>query len=143
MWWCAEMIMRRTARSGFVLLEAVVALAIIGLVAIALLAALGAQVRAADKASVLLAARSLAEDRLAALRLLDYDDLSDPPDSLLAGVFPPPFEAFEWTAVVESVEDEYDLFAAEVRITGLGEAYPLRTLLHRPRPVLVQRVSGD
>lgn len=124
-------------RGGFVLLEAVVALAIIALVAVALLSAAGAQVRAAERADVLLVARSLAEDRLGALRLLEYDGLADAPDSLRAGRFPPPFEAFEWTAVVEAVKDEYDLFAAEVVVTGQGHRYPLRTLVHRPRPEVV------
>jgi type II secretory pathway pseudopilin PulG len=134
--WCAE---RPSRRAGFVLMEAVVALAIIGLVAIALLSATGAQVANAKKANVLLTARSLADDRLAALRLLDYDELKDPPDSLLEGTFPAPFESFSWTAVVEEMEDEYDLFGAEVVVTGLGESYPLRTLLHRSGAIAVQQ----
>lgn len=123
-------------RGGFVLLEAVVALAIIGLVAVALLSTTSAQLRTASKAGVLLTARSLAEDRIAAIRFLNHDDLADLPDSLVQGRFPPPFEEFEWTAVVEEMEDEYDLFGAEVVITGRGESFPLRTLVHTPRPVL-------
>jgi type II secretory pathway pseudopilin PulG len=68
-------------RGGFVLLEAVVALAIIGLVAVALLSTTSAQLRTASKAGVLLTARSLAEDRIAAIRFLNHDDLADLPDS--------------------------------------------------------------
>jgi type II secretory pathway pseudopilin PulG len=128
-------------RNGFVLMEAAVALAIIGLVAIALLSATGAQVATASKATIMLTARSLAEDRLSALRLLDYDALADPPDSLLAGVFPPPFEQFSWAARVEAMEEEYDLFGVEVVVRGHGESYPLRTLVHEPRPVIVQRAE--
>jgi type II secretory pathway pseudopilin PulG len=124
------------SRRGFVLLEAVVALAIIGLVAIALLSTTSSQLRTASKATVLLTARSLAEDRIAAIRFLNYDDLSRLPDSLVAGRFPPPFNAFEWTTVVEEMENEYDLFGAEVVVNGLGESFPLRTLVHAPRPVL-------
>lgn len=123
-------------RSGFVLMEAVVALAIIGLVAIGLLSATGAQMRAAGKARVLLTARALAEDRLSALELLDYNAIVDIPDSLAAGRFAPPFEAFSWTARVEPMEDEYDLFGAEVVVTGNGESFPLRTLIHLPKPVI-------
>lgn len=134
--WCAE---RPSRRAGFVLMEAVVALAIIGLVSIALLSATGAQLANANKANVLLTARSLAEDRLAALRLLDYDELKDPPDSLLEGTFLAPFESFSWTAVLEEMEDEYDLFGAEVVVTGLGESYPLRTLLHRSGAIAVEQ----
>src|SRR5690606_39090125 len=131
----------RADRGGFVLLEAVVALAIIALVSIALLSATGAQLGAASKAKVQLVARALAEDRLNAIRLLDYDDLVSLPDSLEAGVFPPPFEDFSWTARVEAMEDEYDLFGAEVVVAGRGESFPLRTLIHEPRP-LVQTQGG-
>jgi type II secretory pathway pseudopilin PulG len=117
-------------------MEAVIALAIISLVAIALLSMTGAQVRTAAKAKVLLTSRALAEDRLDAIRLLDYEDLADLPDSLAQGTFPPPLDAFSWTAVVEEMEEEYDLFGAEVVVDGGGESFPLRTLIHAPRPVL-------
>jgi type II secretory pathway pseudopilin PulG len=115
-------------------MEAVVALTIIGLFAAALLSTTAAQLRTAGKANTLLVARSLAEDRLAALRLLEYDDLDDVPDSLRAGAFPPPFEGFAWTARVEALEEEYDLFGVEVTVEGHGETFPLRTLIHAPRP---------
>ncbi|HZD05623.1 MAG TPA: hypothetical protein VE173_11905 [Longimicrobiales bacterium] len=129
MWWSTD-------REGFVLLEAVVALAIIAMAAVALLATTGTQLRTAAKADELLVAQSLAEDRLAAVRMLDYEDLADLPDSLQAGRFPPPFQAFGWTATVAAMEDEYDLFGVEVVVTGPAEAFPVRTLVHRPRPVL-------
>jgi len=132
----------RRARSGFVLLEAVVALAIIGLVAVALLSTTSSQLRTAGKAGVLLTARSLAEDRLAALRFLNYDDLKDVPDSLVSGRFPAPFEDFEWTAAVAEMEDEYDLFGAQVTVSGRGEVFPLRSLIHSPRPVIAAGGTG-
>jgi type II secretory pathway pseudopilin PulG len=129
-------------RPGFVLLEAVVALAIIGLFAVALLSATGSQLRTASKANVLLQARSLAEDRITSLRLLDYDALSDLPDSLVEGRFPEPFDDFTWKATVEVMEDEYDLFGAQVVVEGRGESFPLSTLLHAPRPVLGGAAGG-
>lgn len=130
-------------RRGFVLLEAVVALAIIGMVAVALLAATGAQVRSASKAHELLVAQSLAEDRLAAVRMLDQDDLVDLPDSLGSGTFPSPFHGFTWTLAVAEMEEEYDLFGVEVVVRGAAEVYPLRTLVHRPRPVVVGGDGGS
>jgi prepilin-type N-terminal cleavage/methylation domain-containing protein len=123
------------ARRGFVLLEAVVALAIIGLFAVALLAATGAQVRTSSKGAVLLNARALAQDRMMALRMLDYEALNDVPDSLEAGAFPPPFEQYTWTASVMPVKDEYDLYDIQVLVSFGTEAYPLRSLVHEPRPV--------
>jgi hypothetical protein len=129
-------------RSGFVLLEAVVALAILGVASIVLLQVRAQQIRVATQARELLTAQALAEDRISAMRMLDYLLLSDPPDSLMGGVFPPPFEEFSWTVEVEIMEDEYDLFGIEVAVTGPAERFPLRTLIHRPRPVLAAGGAG-
>ena len=125
------------ARAGFVLMEALVALVIIGLTAIGLLAATAAQLRTADKAAQLLTARSLAEERLAMLRVLTYDQLGDVPDSLAAGRFPPPFEAYGWRAEVTPAAGEYDLFSAAVVVFVNDEEFPLRTLLHVPQPFIM------
>ena len=124
------------ARGGFVLMEAVVALAIIGLVASALLATTASQVRTADKASLLLTARTLADERMATRRMLSYDQLSEVPDSLLAGTFPAPFENWSWRAEVVPIDEteEYDLFTVGVAVEGYDESFALRTLLHEPRP---------
>jgi len=128
--------MRTPNRAGFVLLEAVVALAIISMVSLALLQARGQQIRVASQARELLTAQALAEDRLAALRLLDYENLARPADSVLAGSFPEPFEGFSWVTTVEVLEDEYDLFGVDVVVTGPAERFPLSTLVHRPRAIL-------
>jgi hypothetical protein len=129
--------MTRHPRSGFVLLEAVVALAILGVASIVLLQVRSQQIRVAVQARELLTEQALAEDRISAFKLLDYELLSDPPDSLMEGVFPPPFEAYAWSAAVELMEDEYDLFGVEVVVEGPAERFPLRTLLHRPQSLLM------
>ena len=129
-------------RGGFVLLEAVVALAIVGVVVIALLETTATQFRTATKATHLVVARSLAEDRLSALRLLDHEDFSDLPDSLADGTFAAPYEDFTWTVSVEEFEEEYDLFEAEIAVSGYGEVFLLRTLVHAARPVLQADAQG-
>ena len=121
---------------GFVLLEAVVALAIISLFAIGLLSMVGAQVRGTDRATVLLLERALAEDRLMAVGMLDNEDLNDLPDSLATGRFAEPFEDFTWTLKVVPVEEEYDLFTTDVVITGRGYTLPMQKLVHQPRPIV-------
>lgn len=121
-------------RAGFVLMEALIALAIVGTIAIALLAATAAQVRTAGKAAHLLTARSLAEERMAVLRSLEYDGLTAPPDSILEGMFPTPFADYAWRAEIAPVDGEYDLFTAAVLVSGAGEEFALRTLLHEPQP---------
>lgn len=127
---------RRSNAGGFVLLEAVVALAIISLFAIGLLSMVGAQVRGTDRATVLLLERALAEDRLMAAGMLDNEDLNDLPDSLATGTFAEPFEDFTWTLTVTPVEEEYDLFNTDVLITGRGYTLPMQKLVHQPRPVV-------
>jgi len=128
--------MERPGQRGFVLLEAVVALAILGVASIALLQVRAQQIRVATQAQELLTAQALAEDRIAAFRVLDYELLAEPPDSLMEGTFPPPFQDFRWTAQVALMEDEYDLFGVRVEVMGPNESFPLRTLLHRARSVL-------
>ena len=135
--------MRRSSQAGFVLLEAVVALAVISLVSLALLQARSQQIRVASQARELLTAQALAEDRLAALRLLDYENLARPDDSIMAGAFPAPFEEFSWVTTVEVQEDEYDLFGVDVVVTGPAERFLLATLVHRPRALLGAGVSGE
>jgi type II secretory pathway pseudopilin PulG len=127
---------RRSNAGGFVLLEAVVALAIISLFAIGLLSMVGAQVRGTDRATVLLLERALAEDRLMAAGMLDNEDLKDLPDSLAAGTFAEPFDDFTWTLKVTPVEDEYDLFTTDVLISGRGYTLPMQKLMHQPRPIV-------
>jgi hypothetical protein len=129
-------------REGFLLLEAVVAVAIVGVVAISVLAFTAAQVRTTGKGSVLLIGSALADDRATSFRLLGYDDLSAPDDSLLGGRFPEPFEEFSWVAQVAPMEDEYDLFSVEVVVEGRGARFPIKTLLHRPRPQIVVTATG-
>ena len=134
--------MSSVRRSGFVLMEAVVALAIISIFAIGLLSMVGAQVRAADRSKVLLLERALAEDRLMAVEMLDNEDMNDVPDSLAAGTFAEPFEDFTWSIKVDPVDDEYDLFRADVSIAGRGYTLPMQTLIHSPRQVTTTTTGG-
>jgi len=132
----------RDAVGGFALLESLMALAIIGTFAVAVLATLGAQVRTADRAATLLVAQALAEDRQMALELLDYTDLESLPDSVAAGTFPPPFDVYSWTAQIAPVDDEDNLFATEVVISSGDFAFPLRGMLHRSDATAVAAGGG-
>lgn len=133
---------RRTVHGGFVIMEAVVALAILSLFSIALLGAVTAQARTADRAATLLTARFLAEDRLTAVRLLGYDALTDLPDSLREGRFPPPFDDFTWVASSRPMDGERDLFIVEVAVSTQDRVYPLQTLVHKPSPLSGIQAAG-
>jgi type II secretion system protein I len=123
---------RRGASAGFTLIEAVLALAIVGMTAAAVTGAVGAQLRTADRARHALEAAALAEQRLAGLRLVEPGQLRPLPDSLAAGRFAAPFADYTWTAASQPVRGEPDLFDLWVTVTWEGGAYPLRSRVHRP-----------
>ena len=102
-------------RRGFLLLEAAVALLMIGLVAGGALELYAAETRAARREPALITATALAQDRLAAIRLLEARQLGHLPDSLARGRFSPPFETYRWRAAVRRA-GESDLYQLRVDI---------------------------
>lgn len=120
-------------RGGFSLLEAVIALAIIGVAGVAALGALGAELRGAEHARRAIEASALGGHRLAVLELLPADELGLLPDSLARGRFDAPFDAYSWESSIRRVSGEDELVDVEVMIHRDGGAYPLRTRLYRPR----------
>lgn len=127
--------MSRPGREGFTLLEAVVALVIVGLTATAVLTAVGAELRGAARAQRGLEAAALAEYRLGTLQLREPAALYPLADSLARGRFAPPFEEYRWSATVRPVRGELALFDLAIRVEWEGGTYPLHTRLYRPLPM--------
>ncbi len=127
--------MRRRDKRGFTILEAVIALAIVGLAGVAALEALGGELRAADRARSVSTAAALAQDRLAAIAIVPALDLSPLADSLARGAFPEPFADHRWSVTVRPVMGEADLYDVAVSVTGRGTDYSVTTRLYRPRPL--------
>ena len=117
---------------GFSLLEAVAALVILGLTGVAALAALGAELRTADRVNRSLPAVALTRDRLTAIRLLPPEAMERLPDSLSQGTFAPPFEEYRWEAASRAVPEEEGLFDISVTVSWDDGFYPLQTRLYRP-----------
>ena len=125
--------MSSPVRRGFLLLEAAVALLIIGLVAGAALELYGAQLRAARRGPELLTATTLAQDRLAAVQLLEPEQLTRIPDSVANGRFRPPFADYRWrTSAARTKEHQDDLYDIRVQVTWSGGAVVLATRLYAP-----------
>ncbi len=114
------------SRRGVVLLEAIAALLVIGLTSAAALELFSAHLRAARRASALVTAVALAQDRLAAIRLSDAEQLTRFPDSLARGQYAPPLDAYRWRATVQRARDEA-LFQIGVTIMWDGGSYALST----------------
>ena len=120
------------AERGFTILEAVIALAVVGLAGIGALEAVAGETRSVERAREAYTTSALAQDRLAALTLLAPADFGHPPDSLTRGTFPAPFDAYRWTASVQPVLGEKELYDVAVKVESDRSAYALETRVYRP-----------
>lgn len=131
-------------RDGFTLLEAMVSLAILSLVGVAALGAAGRDLDVATRARAALQAVALAEDRLEAVRILKWEDLAAPPDSIAQGQFAEPFARYSWRAVVEPVVQGGDLYDVTIEVQGDRASRSLSARIYRPpdRETAAARVAG-
>lgn len=119
-------------RSGFTLLEAAVAMSIMGIVSIGVLSAFGAELRAVARAQQMLPAGALAKERLEVLELLDGHTIRTLPDSTARGAFPKPFESYAWQVTTKEVRGEPALVEIVVRVSWADGAYELSERRYRP-----------
>ena len=119
-------------RRGFTLLEATVALAIVGTVSIGALEAFAAESRAARRARDAAPAVAVASERLAQLSLLDATALQRIPDSLSRGSEPAGAREYRWTATAQRVAGEPDLFQLQVAVRWESGEYTLVSRAYRP-----------
>ena len=119
------------ARSGLTLLEAVVALAIVGVTAVSALGAVAAESRAAEDARTVLEAEALAVQQLALIETLTGEGLQRLPDSLAHGTFDPPFERYRYTATSTPVLGEEGLTRVNISVEWANGEFPLGTVLYR------------
>jgi type II secretory pathway pseudopilin PulG len=121
-----------SARRGFTVLEAAVALLIIGVASIGVLQALGAQTRTAALAKEQLELAAVAQDVVARIRVLPAYALASLPDSLARGGGASVFTGVEWQASVRPVPAERDLYEIGVEVTRGTAMFELRTLRYAP-----------
>lgn len=127
-------------RAGFTLLEAVVALAIVGTVAIGALEAYAAEARAATRERESAPAAAMARERLSRLELLDAHALRTLPESLSRGQLAAGPLLYDWTASARPVTGEPDLYDLGVEVRWVDGAIALRGRSYRPP--LVTRGTG-
>jgi prepilin-type N-terminal cleavage/methylation domain-containing protein len=119
---------------GFTILEAVVALAIVGLSGVATLEAVGGEIRGVERAREAYTSAVLAQDRLAAITVVPPETLNPLPDSLARGTFGAPFAAYHWTATLRPVFGQRDIYELTVDVSSDRSAYRVVTRLYRPMP---------
>lgn len=123
---------RPVQRHGVSLLEAIIALAIVGATSAAALASAGAGVRAADGARRAHEVEALSQEQLARLALADEAALRALPDSLAAGRFAAPFDDYAWR--IESRPDVRTpgLYRVRLEIAWDEGAFVAHSALYRP-----------
>ena len=112
------------------MLEAIVALAIVGLVCVGVLGAYGAAIRADVAAADRLPLASLAVERVAAVDL-SAGSLARLPDSVAHGTFAPPYGSATWETEVHRVSQTDGLYDVTVRVRDGSDLYTLRTRRYR------------
>jgi prepilin-type N-terminal cleavage/methylation domain-containing protein len=132
------------SRRGFTLLEAAMAMAIIGVITVTLFGALAADLRAAAKAKEILPAAALARERLAVLEVLNPRTLRMLPDSLSRGAFAAPYESYRWKESVTEVSTAPGLVDISIVIEWAQGSLVLRQRLFRPVPTIPNlRLGGS
>jgi type II secretory pathway pseudopilin PulG len=134
----AESARRFRARRGISLLEAVAAVAIIGMTTVGALEAAGSDLRTAERARRALEAEALATARVDFMNLLYDTDLQALPDSVAKGVFPKPLDEYSWTATSKPYTDQAGVYDVRVTVKWLNGEYTERTYMYR-RPAVATR----
>jgi prepilin-type N-terminal cleavage/methylation domain-containing protein len=121
----------RRVRSGFTLLEAVVALAVVSIVCVGVLAAEGTALRAEYTAAERVSLAAIAEERVVHLDLY-AGPLSVLPDSIAAGRAD---DDVTWALRAREVTGARGLWDVTVIVARNGDAYTLATRRFRPAPL--------
>jgi prepilin-type N-terminal cleavage/methylation domain-containing protein len=127
-----------SSQRGFSLLEALIALTIVGTSIVAGLGAFSAELRVAGQARTALELETLAQEALAGLTLIPGPLLRPLPDSLREGRFEPPFERYAWRRAARPIRGNPDLLDASVEVTGPDGQFSLATRLYRPLPSILR-----
>lgn len=126
-------------RRGVSLLEAVVAVAIVGMTSIGALEAAGSDMRTAERARRAIEAEALASSRLDFMDLLSDRELQALADSVTSGKFPPPLDEYSWKTSSAPLSDQAGVYDVHVTIAWPTGTYVARTYAYRRPPLATRR----
>lgn len=127
------------ARRGFSLLEAVAAIAIVGMTSVAALEAVGGDMRTAERSKRAIEAEALGTSRLEFLDLMTDRELQSLPDSVTTGRFAKPLDEYAWTTTSKPVSDQAGVYDVRVTVSWPSGSYVLRSYQYRVPPVITRR----
>jgi type II secretory pathway pseudopilin PulG len=126
-------------RGGFSLMEAVAAVAIVGMTSVAALEAVGGDMRTAARSKRAIEAEALATSKLQFLDLMSDRELQSLPDSVSSGKFDAPLNEYEWKTTSTPLTDQAGVYDVRVTVTWPNGAYMLKSYQYRVPPVLSRR----
>jgi type II secretory pathway pseudopilin PulG len=129
----------RRRRSGISLLEAVAAVAIVGLTAVGALESVGGDMRTAEKAKRAAEAEALATSRLDFMDLLNDRELQALPDTVEKGTFPAPLHEYSWKTTSTPVAEQAGVYDVRITIDWPTGSYTVRTYEYRRPPLVTRR----
>lgn len=119
------------ARAGISLLEAVVAVAIVGMASVSALESVGSGMRAAEKSKRAIEAEALASSRLQFMDLMSDAQLQSLPDSVAKGKFTAPLDDYSWTTTSAPLSEQAGVYDVRVTVKWETGAYTVSTYLYR------------
>ena len=130
--------MPKRARRGFSLLEATVAVAIVGMTAVSALSSAAAEMRTIERARRAVEVEALATSRLDFMDLLTDADLQALPDTVAKGQFDAPLNEYSWKATSAPVSEQAGVYDVRVTVSWKDGDYTVRSYQYR-RPPLASR----
>lgn len=130
---------RAGARKGFSLMEAVAAVAIVGMTSIGALEAVGSDMRTAERSKRAIEVEALATSRLEFLDLMTDRELQSLPDSVASGKFAPPLDRYSWTSTSTPVTEQAGVYDVRVTVTWPNGSYVLKSYQFRVPPLVSRR----
>ncbi|MDA1081530.1 MAG: hypothetical protein O2973_07605 [Gemmatimonadetes bacterium] len=125
----------RSQRKGVSLFEAVAAMAMVGIVAIAALEAVGTEMRTAVRSRRAIEAAALAQTRVDWLDFLNETALRALPDSVKEGTFPEPLNEYSWETTATPVGTQAGVYDVSVTVRWETDgAFAVHTYVYR-RPL--------
>ena len=124
---------------GISLLEAVAAIAIVGITAVSALEAVGSDMRTAEKARARSEAEALATSRLDFMDLLNDRELQALPDSVEKGTFDKPLDEYTWKTTSTPVSDQAGVYDVRITIAWPTGSYTVQTYQYRRPPLVTRR----
>lgn len=129
----------RRPRRGITLLEAVVAIAIVGMTSVAALESVGGEMRTAERARRAIEVEALATSRLEFMDLLTDRELLSLPDSVERGTFTAPLDEYSWKTTSTPLSEQPGVYDVRVTVAWSSGSYVLRTYLYRTPPLATRQ----